>query len=66
MRVAKERRLKRKARKARQRRRFRAAFEAALADRDDPAGGGALFVHWLKARPWLEGSWDDLPKQEDE
>jgi hypothetical protein len=51
-RVAKQRRIKRKARKARQRARWRQAFEAAIPDDDGLGlGSGAVFPEWLSFRP---------------
>lgn len=54
MRVAKNRRLKRKARKARQRARWKAAFEVAVALEGDVLSRGAVFPEWLSVRPMPE------------
>ena len=54
MRVAKNRRLKRKARKARQRARWRAVFEAAVVFEGDILARGAVFPEWLSVRPMPE------------
>jgi hypothetical protein len=54
MRVAKNRRLKRKARKARQRARWKAAFEAAIAFEGDFLERRSVFPEWLSVRPMEE------------